>query len=122
MVSVDHLHAPTVSVREQAAILVTALRRSRRSTFRALIIDCEGTLLVVARFLALLELYREGAVTFEQVTPLGELTIRWVGSDTGDVAVSDEFDERDHGADAAEGQGDGPDAGDGPTNKTTEQT
>ncbi len=87
MVSVDHLHAPQVSVREQAAILVTALRRSRTATFRALTTDCEGTLVVVARFLALLELFREGAVVFEQVDPLGELHIRWTGTDEGDVEV-----------------------------------
>ncbi|HEX6921221.1 MAG TPA: segregation/condensation protein A [Actinomycetes bacterium] len=94
-VSVDHLHAPQVSVREQAAILVTALRRSRSSTFRALTADCEGTLVVVARFLALLELYREGAVMFDQVSPLGELHIRWTGADEGEVGVTDEFDEQD---------------------------
>jgi segregation and condensation protein A len=92
-VSVDHLHAPVVSVREQAAILVTALRRSRSSTFRALTADCEGTVVVVARFLALLELYREGAVAFDQVAPLGELHIRWTGTDEGEVDVPDEFDE-----------------------------
>ena len=91
--SIAHLHAPTVSVCEQAAILVTTLRRSRRSTFRQLTVDCEGTLVVVARFLALLELYREGAVAFEQVDPLGELYIRWTGSDEGEVEVPDEFDE-----------------------------
>ena len=91
--SIEHLHAPIVSVREQAAILVTALRRSRSSTFRALTADCEGTLLVVARFLALLELYREGAVVFDQVDPLGELHIRWTGTDEGDVEVPDEFDD-----------------------------
>ncbi len=93
MISVDHLHTPAVSVREQAAVLVTALRRSRTATFRTLTADCEGTLVVVARFLALLELYREGAVVFEQVDPLGELHIRWTGSDEGDVEVPDEFDE-----------------------------
>jgi segregation and condensation protein A len=96
MVSVAHLHAPQVSVREQAAILVTALQRSRSSTFRALTADCEGTLVVVARFLALLELYREGVVMFDQVTPLGELHIRWTGADEGDVGVTDEFDEFDN--------------------------
>jgi segregation and condensation protein A len=111
-VSVDHLHAPTVSVREQAAILVTALRRSRRSTFRALIVDCEGTLLVVARFLALLELYREGAVTFEQVDPLGELHIRWTGTDEGEIEVPDEFED-----DAA-----GPAGGDGGTEDQSDET
>jgi segregation and condensation protein A len=91
--SIEHLHAPTVSVREQAAILVTMLRRSRRSTFRQLTGDCEGTLVVVARFLALLELYREGAVGFEQLDPLGELHIRWTGTDEGEIEVPDEFDE-----------------------------
>ena len=89
----DHLHAPAVSVREQAALLVTALRRSRVSSFRALTADCEGTLVVVARFLALLELYREGAVVFDQVTPLGELSIRWTGTDEGEVEVPDEFED-----------------------------
>jgi segregation and condensation protein A len=92
-VSVDHLHAPVVSVREQAAVLVAALRRSRSSTFRQLTADCEGTVVVVARFLALLELYREGAVAFDQVAPLGELHIRWTGTDEGEVDVPDEFDE-----------------------------
>jgi segregation and condensation protein A len=92
-VSMEHLHAAKVSVREQAAILVTALRRARSSTFRALTKDCEGTVYVVARFLALLELYREGAVMFDQVSPLGELHIRWTGADEGDIGVTDEFDE-----------------------------
>jgi segregation and condensation protein A len=94
MVSMEHLHAPAVSVKEQAGILVVALRRSRTSTFRQLTADCEGTLVVVARFLALLELYREGAVVFDQVDPLGELHIRWTGSDEGEVEVEDEFDEQ----------------------------
>lgn len=95
-VSVSHLHAPKVSVREQAAIIVERLRRHRTSTFRALVHDCTSTLVVVGRFLALLELYREQVVVFEQITPLGDLTIRWIGSDDGDVAVTDEFDvERD---------------------------
>jgi segregation and condensation protein A len=94
-VGLDHLHTPQVSVREQAAILVTSLRRSRTSTFRQLTADCEGTLVVVARFLALLELYREGAVAFEQVSPLGELTVRWTGTDEGEVGVDDEFDTPD---------------------------
>jgi segregation and condensation protein A len=106
-VSVAHLHAPQVSVREQAAILVTALRRSRSSTFRALTADCEGTMLVVARFLALLELYREGAVMFDQVSPLGELHIRWTGADDGDVVVPDEFDD-EVGEEETEGPDDEP--------------
>ncbi len=92
VVPLDHLHAPQVSVREQAALIVERLRRLRATTFRALTADAESTLVVVARFLALLELYRDGSVTFEQVQPLGELTIRWTGSDEGDIEVTDEFD------------------------------
>jgi segregation and condensation protein A len=85
-----------VSVREQAAIIVERLRRVRTTTFRALISDSDSTLIVVGRFLALLELYRDQMVVFEQLAPLGDLTIRWVGSDEGDVEVTDEFDiERD---------------------------
>jgi segregation and condensation protein A len=83
-------------VREQADIIVDRLRRQRVSTIRALIADCDTTLLIVARFLALLELYRETVVAFEQITPLGDLTIRWTGTDDVTIDVTDEFDvERD---------------------------
>jgi segregation and condensation protein A len=92
-VGLTHLHAPRVSVREQAAILVERLRRQRVMTFRAMITDADTTLVVVARFLALLELFREGVVSFEQARALGELTVRWTGSDAGEVEVDDEFDE-----------------------------
>ena len=91
VLSLTHLHAPMVSVTEQAALLVDRLRRQRVVTFRALTGDADR-LTTVARFLALLELFREGAVSFEQVTALGELTVRWTGADSGDLAISDEFD------------------------------
>lgn len=103
-VGVSHLHVPLVSVREQAAILVGRLRRMRTTTFRALIADCDTTMLVIGRFLALLELYRDAAVAFEQVTPLGDLTIRWTGTDEGEIDIDDEYDDQDEsaaGADAA---------------------
>ena len=93
-ISVEHLHTSRVSVREQAEFLVTALRRARSSTFRALTSNCDGTLMVIARFLALLELYRENLVAFEQVTPLGELNVRWIGADD-DVAVPAHIEEYD---------------------------
>ncbi|TIC79622.1 segregation/condensation protein A [Nocardioides sp. GY 10113] len=86
-----HIHAPAVSVREQAAIVVERLRRSGTLTFRALCGDSPDTLTTVARFLALLELFREGGVAFDQVTPLGELTVRWTGSDE-EIEITDEFD------------------------------
>lgn len=92
-VSLDHLHAPAVTVREQALVIVDRLRRQRSTTFRALVSDSPDTVTTVCRFLALLELFREAAVTFDQVTPLGELTIRWTGTDEGEIDVSDEFDE-----------------------------
>ena len=92
-VSLAHLHAPVVSVREQADLLVDRLRRIGTSTFRGLVSDADDRLVVVARFLALLELARERAVSFEQLTPLGELTIRWTGTAEGDLTISDEFDE-----------------------------
>jgi len=89
-----HIHAARVSVREQAAIVVERLRRQGAMTFRALCGDSPDTLTTVARFLSLLELFREGAVGFDQVTPLGELTIRWTGDDDvdADALVTDEFD------------------------------
>ncbi|MGO4958130.1 segregation and condensation protein A [Luteococcus sp. Sow4_B9] len=90
-VNLEHLHGSTVSVQEQAGLVVDRLRRSGTISFRALTGDADR-LTTVARFLALLELYRNRAVVFEQLTPLGELTIRWTGEDQGEVTISDEFD------------------------------
>lgn len=92
-VSLAHLHAPSVSVREQAHLVVDRLRRERSLTFRAITQDAPNGQTKVARFLALLELFREGMLSFEQAVPLGELTVRWTGSDEGDIDVGDEFDE-----------------------------
>ena len=78
-VSIAHIHLVRVSVREHATLLRDRLRRAGSATFSLLIADCENTLEVVARFLALLELYREGLVEFEQPVSLDELTVRWVG-------------------------------------------
>ena len=74
VISLAHLHAPAVSVREQAGLLAAAAPGTGISTFRALTADSPNLLTTVARFLALLELFREGAVGFEQLTLLGELT------------------------------------------------
>ena len=92
--SLHHIHAPAVSVREQAAIVMERLKRSGTMTFRALCGDSPDTLTTVARFLSLLELFREGAVAFDQVSPLGELTVRWTGSDDADAEdmIQDEFE------------------------------
>ncbi|MFD7703833.1 segregation and condensation protein A [Streptomyces caelestis] len=92
-VYVDHIHAPLVSVQEQAGVVVARLRELGEADFRALVEDTADTLTVVARFLALLELYREKAVALDQETALGRLTVRWTGGD-GDAVptVTDEFD------------------------------
>ena len=81
-------------MREQAALVVERLRRTGTMTFRALCGDSPDTLTTVARFLSLLELYREGAVAFEQAAALAELTIRWTGGDDADAdAIEiDEFE------------------------------
>lgn len=110
LINIAHVHAPQVSVRDQAALLVDRLRRSRTATFRGLAADAEDTVTVVARFLALLELFREGAVAFDQLTPLGELTIRWTGSEEGELDVHDEFDDSD-------GLGEESDENDGPQDR-----
>jgi segregation and condensation protein A len=91
-VSVEHIYQPQASVREQAAILVRRLRRLRRATFRALTSDCPGNYEIVARFLALLELYREEAVSFDQLEPLGELHVSWTGGDEGEIDVGDDYE------------------------------
>ena len=77
VVGLDHLHAPLVSIREQAATVAAILKDGRPRTFRELVAGVEAKGVVVARFLAVLELYRRDAVAFEQLEPLGELTVTW---------------------------------------------
>ncbi len=84
VVGLDHLHAPLVSIREQAAHVVAVLRRGDPVTFRELIAGIGRPGVVVARFLAVLELYRHAAIGFEQLEPLGELTLRWAAESWND--------------------------------------
>ncbi len=76
-VGLDHLHAPLVSIREQAAYVVAMLRRGQTMTFRQLIAGADQKGVVIARFLAVLELYRGAFIGFDQLEPLGELNIHW---------------------------------------------
>ncbi|ONK15336.1 Segregation and condensation protein A [Streptomyces sp. MP131-18] len=92
-VYVDHIHAPLVSVREQAEVVVARLKELGRADFAELTRDAPDTLTVVARFLALLELYRERAVTLDQDEALGPLIISWQGAEPGRPLVTDEFDQ-----------------------------
>ncbi|MCB7137416.1 segregation/condensation protein A [Cellulosimicrobium marinum] len=100
-VDLAHLHAPAVSVREQAELVAGRVRRQGVATFRSLTADAGETVVVVARFLALLELFREGLVGFDQVSPLGELTVRWAGADETDDADLDHADPDDPEPDGA---------------------
>jgi segregation and condensation protein A len=106
-VATDHVHAPRVSVREQMAILRDRLRRSGAATFRSLVSDCAATLEVVGRFLALLELYRDGSVAFDQAAALSELRVRWTGTDddAGDADGDENADGAGTGADVDEEYG-----------------
>jgi len=88
MVKLEHLHAPLVSIREQAAWIVAALRTEKQTTFRHLITGVEQKGVVVARFIAVLELYGMAALTLEQLEPLGELTIRWNADNWNDEKLA----------------------------------
>ncbi|MBT2508312.1 segregation/condensation protein A [Streptomyces sp. ISL-98] len=92
-VYVDHIHAPLVSVREQAEVVVARLREMGEASFQVLTEDAADTLTVVARFLALLELYREKVVSLDQEQALGELMVRWTGGEAAEPVVTDEFDQ-----------------------------
>ncbi len=87
-VGLDHLHAPLVSIREQAATVVALLRRGEPMTFRQLVAGVEAKGIVVARFLAILELFRGSAIAFEQLEPLGELTVRWTAEHWSDESLA----------------------------------
>jgi segregation and condensation protein A len=93
VVDVGHIHSPVVSVREQSVILATRLRQLGAATFRSLVADCPDTMTVVGRFLALLELYREGAVAFDQVAAFGELHVRWVAGDDPTPYLNENIDD-----------------------------
>lgn len=92
-VYVEHIHAPLVSVREQAEVVMARLREAGESSFQELVADAPDTLTVVARFLALLELYRERVVALGQEEALGALTVRWTGAEGAAPQVTDEFDQ-----------------------------
>jgi segregation and condensation protein A len=78
-VSTEHIHSPTISIRDQARILAAMLTELGRASFRQLTASAENNYEIVASFLALLDLYREDTVSFEQVTPLGDLYVTWTG-------------------------------------------
>jgi len=103
-VGLEHLHAPAVSVREQAAIIADRLQAEGRLSFSELARDADSTLVVVARFLALLEMYRDKVVDFDQADPLGELRVAWSEAGAGWSAeqLQEEYDDAPDPVDASE--------------------
>ena len=90
VVSTAHLYVPRTTVLEQAGIITARLRAAGRASFGELAADCEDTYEIVARFLAVLDLYRDRCVSFEQESPLGELFITWIAPEPpgGEPAAS----------------------------------
>ncbi|TLM81558.1 segregation/condensation protein A [Pseudarthrobacter sp. NamE2] len=95
-VGTSHLHGSPVSVKEQAGLLGLRLQQESPQTFRALVADADSTLVVVARFLALLELFRDKAVSFDQLSPLADLAVHWTGGlgDWSAENLSEEYEEQ----------------------------
>lgn len=91
-VSIEHLHMGRVSVREHAAVLRVRLASSGRASFGELIADCEHNVEVVARFLALLDLYKEDVIAFQQEEALAELHVQWTGGSVEDATAAAEAD------------------------------
>jgi segregation and condensation protein A len=87
-VGLDHLHAPLVSIREQAAHVVALLRGGEPMSFRQLIAGAVVKGVIIARFLAVLELYRQGSVGYDQIEPLGELTLHWTAEHWTDDSLA----------------------------------
>lgn len=88
VVGLDHLHAPLVSIREQAALVVALLRRGEPMSFRQLIAGADQKGVIIARFLAVLELYRGGNISYDQLEPLGELTLHWTAEHWNDDSLA----------------------------------
>ncbi|MGB2737167.1 MAG: segregation/condensation protein A [Candidatus Nanopelagicales bacterium] len=95
LVNVDHIHSPLISVAEQTTLVGDRLRRSGSATFRSLVSDAESLPVVIARFLSLLELFRQGRVALEQAAALGDLHIRWIelDDDVDQIIIDSEFDD-----------------------------
>jgi segregation and condensation protein A len=94
VVSTAHLHLPRTTVREQLELLTGRLEQLGQATFRQLTSDCTGTYEIVARFLAILELYRRARVSFQQLAPFGDLVVSWAAGDQdGNTPANTEVEE-----------------------------
>jgi segregation and condensation protein A len=87
----DHVAPIRVSVGDAVSELVEELPRLRRITFARLTAGLVERLEVIVRFLALLELYKQGSVDLAQATSFGELEVVWLGRPPGWVDSADEL-------------------------------
>lgn len=83
-VGIAHLHGGNVTVREQAAILSLMLQENHTLSFQELTADAQSHLVVVVRFLALLEMYRESVISFSQNQPMDALQVTWIQASNED--------------------------------------
>jgi segregation and condensation protein A len=84
-IDLDHVAPIRASVTDAVAELLDELPRVGRITFRRLCSGIVDRLGVVVRFLAVLELFKEGLVDLDQAVTFGDIEIRWVGDGEGEV-------------------------------------
>ena len=104
-VGTDHIHDAPVSVAEQAQQIAARLRAAKALTFSELTADAEASLVVVARFLALLEMYRDRAVDLEQESPLTDIMVEWIATGSGEFRVAEYDGDEEAAAEEAASQG-----------------
>ena len=91
-VGLTHLHASKVSIREQSSILITRLRSERKVAFRLLLSTADRPTFV-ARFLAVLELYRRSAIKFEQSQAFTDFQVEWIGDNLAPEVLANLWEE-----------------------------
>jgi len=90
-VAVTHLHAPRVSIAQEAPKVVAALKEAGTLTFAELTAHESDPLVTIIRFLVVLELLRDSVVSFSQPEALGELTLTWCGPSHYAARTDDEY-------------------------------
>jgi segregation and condensation protein A len=92
-VDTEHIAPIRASVVEACEELIDELRRVGSITFRRLADGLVDRIEIVVRFLAILELFKQGIVELEQAATFGDITIEWVGDrDGADFASIDAYD------------------------------
>lgn len=81
-VDLSHVTPIKVTVAEAVEELLDELPRAGRLTFRELTAELVDRIEVVVRFLAVLELFKQGAVELDQHGNFGDITVVWIGDDS----------------------------------------